>query len=180
MKNKTKALVILLLALISAPSQAKVSVGETFPPIELPLLSSKTGAKTEMKQVFTSKQVAGKVVLVDFWGSDCPPCRLALPKLDELYKKYRASGFVILGVNVDADPEDTRAFLDEYKVTYPLPDDQKHRMVPKMGVTIMPTSFLVDRKGVVRYIHRGFKSGDAARLEAEIKRWLGGKAQKDD
>ncbi|MDZ4085006.1 MAG: redoxin family protein, partial [Bdellovibrionales bacterium] len=61
---------------VSASAHAKVKIGDRFPPIDLKILNS--------KQTFDNKTIRGKVVLIDIWGSDCPPCRLAMPKMNEI------------------------------------------------------------------------------------------------
>lgn len=140
---------------------ARVKVGDKFPAIDLKLLNS--------DKKFDRDSIKGKVVLVDIWGSDCPPCRLAMPKMNGIYLKLRDQKFSILGINVDESDDDVRYFLEEYKIDYPLLDDRRHQFVKHLGIEIMPTSFLVDSQGVVRYIHKGFRSGDAALLEKQIE-----------
>ncbi len=138
-----------------------VKVGDQFPKIELNMLNT--------KKKFDPESIKGKVVLVDIWGSDCPPCRLAMPKMNSIYLNLRKNNFVILGINVDENDDDIKYFLEEYKIDYPLLDDRKHALVQTLGVETMPTSFLIDTKGTVRYIHKGFKSSDGPLIETQIK-----------
>jgi len=95
-----------------------------------------------------------------------------MPKMNTIYLNLREKNFSILGINVDESDDDVRYFLEEYKIDYPLLDDRKHNLVKSLGVEIMPTSYLVDSTGVVRYIHQGFKSGDGPILEKQIRKLL--------
>jgi thiol-disulfide isomerase/thioredoxin len=155
---------------VSASAHAKVKIGDRFPPIDLKILNS--------KQTFDNKTIRGKVVLIDIWGSDCPPCRLAMPKMNEIYLNLRKRDFVILGINVDESDDDVKYFLQEYKIDYPLLDDRKHGLVKTLGIEVMPTSYLVDSTGTVRYIHKGFRSGDGSLLEKQIRLLLDKKTAK--
>lgn len=156
---------ILLSAIVFGnPAYAAVKVGDQFPKIELNLLNSK--AK------FDPKIMQGNIVLVDIWGSDCPPCRLAMPKMNSIYLSLRKKNFVILGINVDENDDDIKYFLEEYKIDYPLLDDRKHKLVQTLGVEMMPTSFLIDTKGTVRYIHKGFRDSDGPLLDKKIRALL--------
>ncbi len=159
-----RILLSLMMLMGITTAHAKVKVGDQFPPIELRLLNSQTK--------FDKKTIRGKVVLVDIWGSDCPPCRLAMPKMNSIYQNLRQRNFVILGINVDENDDDIKFFLDEYKIDYPLLDDRKHLLVKSLGVEVMPTSFLVDARGTVRYIHQGFRGGDGPILEKKIRALL--------
>lgn len=163
-ETELRFLTCFLILLFGSPAFGALKVGDKFPPIELNYLN------TEKK--FDKKTMVGKVVLIDVWGSDCPPCRLAMPKMNSIYLNLRNKNFLILGINVDESDDDLNFFLTEYKVDYPLLDDRKHRFVKLLGLEVMPTSFLVDQSGRVRYIHRGFRSGDGPILEKRIQSLL--------
>lgn len=116
----------------------------------------------------------GKVVLVDFWASWCKPCREELPVLEALHKKYAAEGLVIIGVNVDKDVAAARKFLQENKLnlSFALANDAQHKVAESYAPPTMPSSYLIDREGKVRFVHEGFRASDAAKMEAEIKQLL--------
>jgi len=100
--------------------------------------------------------IAGKVVLVDFWASWCGPCKASFPALDSLQKDYGAKGFLILAVNQDKTGEAMTAFMSEHPVSITVLRDPENKLVAAADVTSMPSSYLVDRSGKIRYIHRGF------------------------
>ncbi len=100
---------------------------------------------------------AGKVVLVDFWASWCGPCKMSFPCLNNLQTKYGSKGLVIIGVGVDDDAAKYKAFADKMKVSFSVVHDSSHQAAAFFSPTTMPSSYLVDRKGVIRHIHTGFK-----------------------
>ncbi len=110
----------------------------------------------------------GKVVYLDFWASWCPPCLTSLPLLEDLRKQFPNDQFQILAVNVDQDVAKARKFLERTGVGYPSATDPKGRLPEMFGVETMPTSFLIDRTGVIRYVHHGFRKGDVGPLRERI------------
>lgn len=114
----------------------------------------------------------GKVVIIDFMASWCAPCKVELPVLDRLYKKYKASGLVVIAVSVDQDLENLRGLLKQLKVSFPVIHDKEHGVAGRYEPSRMPSSYLVDRKGIVRHVHGGFRAEDAAKIESEVKALL--------
>lgn len=110
----------------------------------------------------------GKVVYLDFWATWCPPCRSAFPQIDRIYAKYRERGFDVVAVNQDQELGEALHFAEKQPVSFLLVTDRDHGIAERYGVKAMPSSYLIDRKGVVRHIHRGFKLDSAAALELEI------------
>ncbi len=109
----------------------------------------------------------GHVVLIDFWASWCGPCKKSFPVLDALYATYRARGLVVLAVSVDEDDAAMQAFLKKQAITFPVVRDAAQRLVAVAGVNAMPSSFLVDRSGVIRFVHQGFHGDKTEKAYAE-------------
>lgn len=101
----------------------------------------------------------GKVVVVDFWASWCGPCRKSMPFLNELRQQHHGKGFEVLAVNLDARVDEALRFLRDYPVDYPVVHDNG-RLPELYGVPGMPTSYYIDRRGIVRFIHIGFDNSD--------------------
>jgi len=97
-------------------------------------------------QKWTLYQLRGKVVLVNFWATWCPPCRKEMPDLNALYKQFKAKGFVVLAIS-DEQPQMVRSFLSKHKVTYPVLMDPHDRVHKEFGVNGIPNSYLYDRDG---------------------------------
>ena len=98
----------------------------------------------------------GQVVLVNFWATWCPPCRVEMPGFQDVYDSRRARGFTIIGVTQDVgSPDLVRRFIAERDITYPVvagtPDIER----AFGGVDMLPTSFLVGRDGRIRHVVRG-------------------------
>jgi thiol-disulfide isomerase/thioredoxin len=117
--------------------------------------------------------VRGKVVLVDFWASWCGPCRKSFPALEELHQRYKGRGLVVLGVSVDEDAGAMKRFLQQHAVTFPTARDAAHKLVEAVKVSAMPTSLLVDRHGVIRFVNSGFRGAETeAALRKQIEQLL--------
>ena len=113
---------------------------------------------------------AGKVTLVDFWASWCAPCKASFPAYSRLQTDFRARGLVVVAVSVDESAPAYAAFVAKLKPAFTTVHDARHLLVAQVQVPTMPTSYLVDRSGRVRFLHPGFH-GDATEreLRAEVE-----------
>lgn len=99
----------------------------------------------------TSASLRGKVVLVNFWATWCVPCRVEMPLLERMYARHRDNGFVLVGLSVDRGGTDgVRRFVQERGISYPVAVVGSDVERAFGGIRGYPTSFLVDRDGVVR------------------------------
>jgi len=113
-------------------------------------------------------QYRGKVVVLDFWASWCAPCRRSFPWWNKMHAKYADEGLVIIGVNLDNDPESALAFLEEYPADFNIYYDTNKELAKKFGVQAMPSSYIVDRDGEIYAKHFGFKVKKQDEYEAVI------------
>jgi cytochrome c biogenesis protein CcmG, thiol:disulfide interchange protein DsbE len=114
----------------------------------------------------------GKVLIVDFWASWCEPCRDSFPKLDAIYKRHENGGLVVVAINEDEEPTKIPNFLQSTGVTFPVALDPSGSAASSFGVSKMPSQFVVDRRGVVRFVHSGYQPDEMEALEDEIKQLL--------
>ena len=116
----------------------------------------------------------GKVVLLDFWASWCDPCKESFPAMVELEKEYGPRGLVIIAVNVDENRADMVDFLKTHAATFDVVHDATQQLVAQAGIATMPSSFIADQTGTVRFTHAGFH-GEATKKEyrQEIESLLG-------
>ena len=114
----------------------------------------------------------GQVVLVNFWATWCGPCREEMPHLNKLYDKYHASGFVLLGINVDDDPAKAIALAAKLGLRFPVLPDADKKVSKLYDLSAMPSTVLIDRDGRVRYLHRGYQNGYELAYDAQIRELL--------
>jgi thiol-disulfide isomerase/thioredoxin len=113
---------------------------------------------TVVGKSFTSADWAGKVVLVDFWATWCPPCREELPRVAKLYEQYHAKGLEVIGVSCDSRKPDLVKFLAEHKempwpeLFGPVGPLGWHSLTQKFNIQGIPTMYLIDRNGVLRSV----------------------------
>jgi thiol-disulfide isomerase/thioredoxin len=105
-------------------------------------------------------QYKGQVVMINFWASWCGPCRQEMPLLEQLHKKYKPMGFTMIGVNVEPDSTAGTNWLKATPVTFPILFDTRSEVSKLYSVSGMPSTVIVDRKGNLRWLHRGYKPGD--------------------
>lgn len=158
-----RALVAVLLAFL-APAAGAVEAGAAAPSLTLPALGPGSPLSIEAQR--------GKVVYVDFWASWCVPCRLSMPALDALQKKHGPRGFVVIGVNKDVSVADAERFLKRMPVGFSLAADPADAAARAFDVKAMPSGYLLDRRGVVRRVHRGFTEETARSLEQDVQALL--------
>jgi cytochrome c biogenesis protein CcmG, thiol:disulfide interchange protein DsbE len=117
-------------------------------------------------------ELRGQVVLVNFWASWCPPCRVEMPGFERVYRARRDEGFVIVGIATDVHAEAAiREFVAEHDITYPILLATQQVVREYGGVRSLPESFLVDRQGRIRHRVVGYFAEPA--LRAAVGRMLG-------
>jgi len=115
------------------------------------------------------KDYSGQVVYLDFWASWCGPCLVAMPKIEALRQSVNSDEFVVLAINVDRDLKKARKFLTKIGVGYDSLVDEQGRVSASYGLNAMPSSFVINRSGVVTKVHEGFREGDEDELRAHIQ-----------
>ena len=140
----------------AAPSH---QIGKKAAEFSLPAVNGETIALQSLR---------GKVVLLNFWATWCGPCRQELPELARVQEKFRDRGLAVVAVTVDNEVENVRAFLKKYDIKLQALWDKKKKVADAYVVEKMPSSYLIDRNGVVRFIHRGYTPEELKRIEAEI------------
>lgn len=130
------------------PPAAPDVVGKTLA-LEAPALDGR---------MVTLSPSAGKVRVVEMWASWCEPCRDAMPHLDEISRELGARGVEVYGVAVDDEQEDVTAFLAEVPVGFTILWDRagERSSAARLPVVRLPTTLVVDRRGVIRFVHEGW------------------------
>ena len=120
-------------------------------------------------------ELRGRVVVLSFWMTDCPPCNVEAPHLQRLHRNYFQQGLRVVGVAPLRGPvTELHSFVRRHEITYPTLVDPGEKVGKQYGLQTYPLTVLVDSKGKVQWIHRGFQSGDEAALERQIRTALKG------
>jgi thiol-disulfide isomerase/thioredoxin len=159
------AAAVLCLASFVSPARA-ADAGQAAPPLALPALKG---------EVVTLDQLRGKVVYVDFWASWCGPCRRSFPWMNEMQQKYGARGFTVIAVNVDKKRADADKFLALIPASFTVVFDPTGATPTAWAVKGMPSSYLIDARGTVTFVERGFLDESKGPLEERIKALLAAK-----
>jgi len=114
----------------------------------------------------------GRVVYLDFWASWCAPCRQSFPWMDSMQQTYGTQGLSVLAINVDHDRADAERFLKQFQPRFEVRFDPEGSWALQFKVTGMPTSLIIDRRGVVRFTHVGFWPAESAVAAHEIRELL--------
>ena len=163
MIKKITCLAMLTLA-VASQSLYAVEVGASLPDCTL--------ASMEDKQNLSLSQYQGKVIYVDFWASWCGPCAKSFPFLNEMHDQLKEQGLQIVGVNLDENSDDAKAFLAKYPASFTVVADVSKQCAKDFSVKAMPSSYLIDRKGIVHHVHLGFKPGEAQEIRVLVEKLL--------
>ena len=148
MKKRTTVLTVLALdlflaATVFATDRAALRVGDPLPSQTLPAL---------VGPVMTiPDDVKGKVTIIHFWTDWCGSCGVVMPALDLLYVHYQQKGLQIISINMGQEKGQVKKFIDKLKISYPVLMDRKKVSVSVYSVIGMPRTYILDRKGIVRY-----------------------------
>jgi cytochrome c biogenesis protein CcmG/thiol:disulfide interchange protein DsbE len=117
--------------------------------------------------------LAGNVVLMDFWASWCIPCRTSFPAIDALQRELGPKGLVVVAVNVDEQRKNAEAFLAERPHVMRVAFDPTGQAAQAFALQAMPSAVVIDRSGHIRYTHMGYTDKTVAQYRAEVLELLG-------
>ena len=167
MRNLLRILLLATLPaylLLTTSTMAAQLIGRPVPVCNLTALD---GAPVDSLQA-----LKGEVLYVDFWASWCPPCIQSFPFLTGLQQEYGERGLRVIGVNLDEKIADAEKFLSDYPAGFTIVADLSKQCAKDFDVIAMPSSYLIDREGIVRYIHRGFRQGETKELRLIVEQLL--------
>jgi thiol-disulfide isomerase/thioredoxin len=147
-------------------------VGQPAPELSVEKLSGKS---------VTISSYRGQVLLLDVWASWCIPCKQELPMLDEIAGRLRGKGVEVLAVSVDQERANVVKFLgvrDRWSLT--IAHDPKGEIAERLQPEKMPTSYIIDRQGIIRYVNLGFVPGDARQIERRLSELADAAGSGDD
>ena len=148
-----------------SPAESSAEINTAAPDFTLRDLSGRYISLSDYK---------GRVVLLEFWATWCPPCKASVPALIELHKKYEQQGFIVVGVSMDTDsdsPEKVRQFSASNNINYPVLVGNER--TPKLyNVISIPTSFLIGKDGNIVDIYKGYSKAFDNNVSAQIEKLL--------
>jgi peroxiredoxin len=160
---------VLALFLLALTGRASIAAEEVLGNSPAPAFS----LKDRDGRVRTLADFKGRVVLVDFWASWCAPCKVSFPALDSLHQEFHDTGLEVVAINVDEDARSAHAFLAGKSPSMTVLFDPKGAAPGAFGVEGMPSSFLIDRNGNIRFRHMGFNPQTKADFRREISILVG-------
>jgi len=155
-----KTLTLLLSLMLFATAFAGAGKGQKAPNFSITTLDGKKLSLASLR---------GKVVLLDFWAQWCEPCKKELPELQKLSQAYAGKGVVVVSVNIDKQRENAERMAKQLGVSFDVGLDPAGTVAGMYDLPKMPTSFVLDKKGIIRFVHEGFEgSGDVTRFKQEL------------
>lgn len=151
-------------------SNQKIEIGMSAPNFTLKSLEGERISLLDFK---------GKVVLLDFWATWCPPCRFSIPALIKIQKKFKEKNFAVLGINIDENRKLVPRFVRRYKINYPVLYGGGERVMWDYGIRPIPTFFLLDTDGKIAKIYLGFYPNMEEEWEEEITQLLSKRETKE-
>jgi len=121
-------------------------IGATAPDFQLPSLTGEPVVLSDYQ---------GQVILVNTWATWCPPCKAEMPAINEFYETHQNDGFVVLAINSQEDAATVQQFINAQEFTFPVLLDTQASVINQYKVRGLPTTFIIDRDGVIRYVHTG-------------------------
>lgn len=164
---------MILLAMPSRPAGAAAGTERDLGPAPAFSLETVTGDRIALDEA-----LARGPVILDFWATWCGPCRQALPALQVLHDRYASRGLTVLAVSIDEPRNRPKigATARALGLSFPILIDTEKRASQLYRVEAVPMTFLIDREGRIRSLHRGYRQGDAELLERELLPLLGPEA----
>tara|TARA_B110000467_G_C18310144_1_gene477530 strand:- start:237 stop:707 length:471 start_codon:yes stop_codon:yes gene_type:complete len=154
---------MVVIALVMSMNVQALTIGQTAPDFTLKNMQGKNLNLTEQR---------GSIILVNFWASWCGPCRKEMPVLQSLQDKYQDLGVEVWGINVEQENQAGKDFLADLDLSFSIFFDQTNMLSATYQVEAMPTTVIIDRSGVVRYIFRGYKDGYEKKYAKAIKKLI--------
>jgi cytochrome c biogenesis protein CcmG, thiol:disulfide interchange protein DsbE len=122
--------------------------------------------------VVVLSRLQGRVIYLDFWASWCKPCRKSFAFMNDLHARYAKQGLVVIAINLDENKNDAEAFLQKYPASFVIAYDKQGDTPKQYGLTVMPSSWIIDKQGNIIHQETGFKEAEQIAIEKIIQQAL--------
>ncbi len=144
MNKMLKVILVILIVLgsITTSCQSEApEVGKPAPDFQLNTLDGQPTSLSNLK---------GKPVLINFWQIRCPPCRMEMPYLQQIYDEWSDKGLVLLAINIGESPSQVAEFMQSQRLSFPVLLDMEGKIAERYSIRAIPTSFFIDRDGIIQ------------------------------
>jgi len=179
MKKFRFFLLLFLLPLLAQNAEAQVppDVVKAFNDARLPLLKERTNPILFSLPLLNGGSASlssykGKVLILNFWATWCPPCRAEMPSMETLYRRFKNQGLEILAVDLGEDPATVQQFIRQNSYTFPVLLDKDNKVNPLYGIRSIPTTYIIDREGKIISVIVGSIRWDNPRVIAAFEALL--------
>jgi peroxiredoxin len=159
---------------VPSPAPNRTLTGRQFTPLSAPELVGKPAPEFTLKDIagseITLASLRGKPVLLDFWATWCEPCRESMPHVQALYDQFKEKGLIVLGIDTNEPAEKARKYFVDQKYSFANLLGSGSDVIKNYGAEAIPRVVLIDKDGVVRYVHSGWGSG--VDITPEVKKLI--------
>ena len=142
---------------------------QTLPKLAEPFIAPDFTLKGEDGNTYRLKDYRGKVVILNFWATWCPPCREEMPSMERAWRQIKDKGIVMLGINVGEDADTIFEFTGQYSMTFPLPMDINGEVVKQYPIRGLPTTYIIDPAGMATHRAVGSREWDAPEILQQLE-----------
>ena len=172
----TLAVAFVYLLLVFGPANSALAVNSHILPLAKPCPAHPIQLKDLDDKVVRLSDFKGKTVIINFWATWCPPCRRELPSMQHTYEAFKGKNLVILGINVGEDWETIAPFIAPYKLAFPILMDTDSSELTKWKAIGLPSSFVINGKGIVTHRFTGGRNWDDPVFRADLEKILASNA----
>jgi peroxiredoxin len=172
------SLLILMLALGVAwiafsrvPTEAAAARNERPPSPQVNFAAPDFSLETLEGDTIKLADLRGQALLINFWATWCPPCRAEMPAIQQVYERYRDQGFTVLAVDLQEGNAEVAAFTEQMGLTFPILMDRDGQVFSRYRVKALPSTYFVDREGIIREVTIGGPMTEAF-IESQVTKLL--------
>jgi peroxiredoxin len=166
--KRLSILCIILFCGFSQSGLVSATDTQTLPPVEQAFVAPDFTLTSESGKTYRLADFRGKVVLINFWATWCPPCRREMPSMNRMWQKVKDKGVQVLAIDVGEDADTIFEFIGSYPVSFPLLMDLDGSVIKQYPVTGLPTSYIVNPQGKVVYRAVGSREWDDPKLYEQL------------